>query len=74
MGNLMKITIEVKPNSKKEEIIKNNEGQLIVYVKENRIKGKANSAVLKLIKKHYGRPVKLVSGYKSKIKIIEIED
>jgi uncharacterized protein (TIGR00251 family) len=70
----MKITIEVKPGSKKEEIIECSEGHLIVHVKEKRIKGKANSAVLKLIKKQYDRPVKIVSGSKSRIKIIEIED
>ena len=44
-------------------------------VKEPPREGKANKAVIKVLAQHFGVPqnkVKILSGFKSKIKVIEI--
>ncbi len=70
----MRITVNVKAGSKKNEVIQGEGGRYIVRVKEQRKKGKANTAVLKLLKKYFGRQARLVSGMTSTTKIVEIED
>jgi len=62
--------IKVIPNSKKEKIIKSTE--LIVKVREPAKNGKANKAIIKLLSKYFGKKVRIVSGFKSKKKNIEI--
>jgi uncharacterized protein (TIGR00251 family) len=72
----MKIVVNVKPGSSKEKIEKNEEG-FLVYVKEPPVEGKANRAVIKLLAKSLGvsrEGIKILSGKKSKRKLIEIED
>ena len=72
----MKIQVKVKPNSRAEEV--NQEGDnFVVKVKEPPKEGKANQAVVKLLAQHFDVPksqVKIVSGFKSKNKVIEIAD
>ena len=70
----MRITVEVKAESREEGIDKLDEDHYLVKVKEPRRKGKANQAVLKLLKKHLGKQVFLVSGATSTTKIIEVEE
>ena len=69
---MKRIKIKVIPNSNRDSI----EGgdPLIVRVKEPAVKGKANKAVIKLLSKHFSSPVRIVSGAKSKEKIVEVED
>ena len=62
--------IKVVPNSSKQEVGEGN--PIIVRVKEKAEKGKANQAVLKLLRKHYGCDVSIVSGHKSSRKKIKI--
>jgi len=67
------IKIIVKSNSKKEEIEYDDEKNIyIVYVKSPAKENKANMDVIKLISKFSGKPVKIIKGLKSKIKIIDI--
>ena len=70
----MKIQVKVKPNSRTEEL--SQEGNdLVVKVKEPPREGKANQAVIKLLAQHFGVPqnqVKILSGFKSKNKVIEV--
>jgi len=72
----MKIQVKVKPNSKTEEL--SQEGNLfLVKVKEPPKEGKANQAVIKLLTQHFGvsqSQVKILSGLKSRNKVIEITD
>lgn len=68
----MRITIYVKTGSHDEGIELIEEGRYLVRVKEPRQKGKANQAALKLLKKHFGKQVNLVSGATSTIKIVEL--
>ena len=70
----MKVLIKVKPNSKDEGIAQ--EGDILtVRVRELPRDGKANQAVIKLLAQHFGIPrsqIKILSGLRSKNKIIEL--
>jgi uncharacterized protein (TIGR00251 family) len=68
----LRITVEVKAESREDGVEMLEEGRYLVKVKEPRQKGKANQAVLKLLKKHFGKQARLVSGATSSTKIIEI--
>jgi len=68
----LRITVEVKAGSREDGVEMLEEGRYLVKVKEPRQKGKANQAVLKLLKKHFGKQAILVSGATSSTKIIEI--
>lgn len=70
----MKIRVKVKPNSRTEEVIQEGD-DLTVRVKEPPKEGKANEAVIKLLAEHFGVPksqVRILSGFKSKNKVVEI--
>jgi uncharacterized protein (TIGR00251 family) len=70
----MKIQVKVKPNSRTEEVIQEGDS-FIVKVKEPPKEGKANQAVIKLLAAHFGVPqsqVRILSGFRSKNKVIEI--
>ena len=71
----MRINIKAKPNSKEEKVEKINESNYIVSVKEPPIKGKANGAIRNALAVYFkiaSSRIKIVSGYSSRNKIIEI--
>lgn len=72
-----KITVRVKPGSRKGPLIeKAADGSLVVYVREQAVEGKANEAVVKVLAEHFDVPkskIQLVAGQKSKIKHFEIQ-
>ncbi len=78
----MKIFVKVKPNSKKESFEKiepskkqRGEKHFQASVKEPPIKGKANTAVIKLVAEYFktsSSKIKIIAGRKSKQKVIEI--
>jgi len=70
----LRITVEVKAESREEKVERLDEGRYLVRVKEPRRKGKANQAVLKVLRKYFGGQVTLVSGVTSTVKIIEISE
>lgn len=73
----MKHTILVKPGSKKNEVIESLEGELIVRTTARAHDGEANKAVVQILAKYFkvGKTkIKIVSGEKSKRKIIEVEE
>ncbi len=70
----MKIQVKIKPNSKTEEVSREGDS-FIVKVKEPPKEGRANRAVIKLLAEHFGvsqGQVKILSGFKSKNKVVEI--
>ena len=69
---IKQIEIKVMPNSKADEIIEAE--PLIIRVKEPPTKGKANKAVIKLLSRYFKANVRIVSGARSKRKIVEIEE
>jgi len=71
----MKIIIKAKPNAKEEKVQKIDESNYLVFVKEPPVKGKANSAIIKLLAEYFKITpprINIVSGHASKQKIIEI--
>jgi hypothetical protein len=69
---MKRIEIKVVPNAAVEEIIEAN--PLIVKVKAPPTKGKANRAVIALLARYFNANVRIVSGTKSRRKIVEIEE
>ena len=70
----MIVTVDVKPGQREESVQKISEDHLLVKVKAPASKGKANKAVIKLLKHHFGCQVFLVSGHTSSRKIFEVEE
>lgn len=70
----MKIKIIVKTKSKNSKILGFDEEKkaYIVNVKSQPIEGKANKEIIKLFHKKFKKPIRIVSGLKSKEKILEI--
>ena len=72
----MKIQVKVKPNSRTEDVSREGDS-FIVRVKEPPREGKANQAVIRLLAEHLGVPrsrVKILSGFRSKNKVIEVAE
>lgn len=75
---MSKVSVQVKPGSKKGPAIQASlTGELLVYVREPAIDGKANKAVAKLLAEYFDVPkshVQIISGHKSKLKRFEIQN
>ncbi len=63
----MRITLKVKTKSGRSEIVDDT-----AYLKSEPEKGKANLELIKLASKHFKKPVKIVKGFTSKTKVIEL--
>ena len=70
----MKITVDVKAEAYEEKIEKLGEDWYLVRVKAPRKKGRANAAVLKLLRKHFRGNARIVRGLTSTRKIVVIEE
>ena len=70
------LRVNVKPNSKLQKIIENDEF-LTIYLKSKPIQNKANKELLKLLKNKLRglsiNNIKIISGFKSSNKVIEVE-
>lgn len=69
----MKIKIKTIPNSSQEKIEKIGESEYKVYLKKPAREGKANIVLVKLLKKYFGKSVRIISGETSRVKIVEVE-
>lgn len=69
----MKIKVKVKPNSGKQEIDE-KDGVYIVRLKSPPENNKANIELVKLLSRHFGKEVKIKSGFSSRKKIVEVFD
>jgi uncharacterized protein (TIGR00251 family) len=67
----MRMDVRVVANADKDEV-KGGEGLLTVRVKAPARDNNANLSVVKLLSRHFNRPVRMVSGFKSKRKVVEI--
>ncbi len=67
----MRLEIKVKTGSGKSEIIRKD--GYIAFLKSQPEHNKANLELVQLAKKHFKSEVRIVSGFKSKNKIIEID-
>jgi len=70
----MIIKVKAKPNSKEQEIIKISENEYKIALREKAEDNKANIELLKLLKRYFGKEVRIVKGLKSKNKIVEIKE
>jgi uncharacterized protein (TIGR00251 family) len=71
----MKIFVKAKPNSREEKVDKIDEQNYVVAVKEPPVQGKANNAIRNALAVYFkvgSSQVKIISGYISRNKIIEI--
>jgi hypothetical protein len=69
---MTKIEVIVKPNSPKNEIIKLSETKYKVSIKAKPKNNKANIALEKFLTKYFKKPVKIISGFSSKKKLIKL--
>jgi len=72
----MKIFVKAKPNAREEKVEKIDDSNYIVSVKELPIKGRANEAIRNALAVYFktgSSCVKIVSGFSSRNKIIEIK-
>lgn len=73
----MKITITVKTNTKQDKVEEISAGEFRVHVKAPPREGRANEAVIGALADHFGVPksrIAIVGGFKSKRKIISIQE
>lgn len=71
----MKIKVKVMPNSSKEEVVQQDVSKYIVRVRAPAQEGRANEAVLRVLAAHFKvsrSSIRIVSGFGSKHKIIEV--
>ena len=72
----MKIFVKAKPGAKKEFVEKIDETNFVVAVKEPAKEGRANWAVERALAQHFKvspSQVRIISGQKSRQKLVEIE-
>jgi uncharacterized protein len=72
----MQKQIKVKPNAKKQQLIAQADGSLMVYLKSSPVDGKANAELIQLLAKAFKVPKSCVTikwGLSSRNKLVEIE-
>jgi uncharacterized protein (TIGR00251 family) len=71
----MRLNIKVQPNSSKQTIQTSIDGKIQkVFLKKPAKDNKANIELEKFLSKHYKKKVKIVKGFTSKNKTIEIKN
>ncbi|MGE4107707.1 MAG: DUF167 domain-containing protein [Bacteriovoracia bacterium] len=73
----MKISVQVKTNSKVESVDRLPDGSYIVRVHVPPVEGKANERIRELLADYFNSPkggIELVSGFKGKHKIFSVRD
>ena len=71
-----KYTITVKPGSSQEKIVETTPSELAVYLHAQPHDGAANTALIKLLSKHFKVPktsITITHGTKSRTKTIEFQ-
>ena len=71
----MKITVRVKPNSRKDEVFAQEDGSFLVAVAVPPIEGRANVRLVEVLSKHFRKPkrsIQILSGLRGRQKIVEI--
>ncbi len=71
----MKISIRVKTNARKNEVVELEPGKYLVSVTAPPVEGKANEKIVEVLSEYFGRPkrcITIVRGGHSKEKVVEI--
>ncbi len=72
----MKLEIRVKLNSKKAEVVQNENEPLTVRVTARPIEGKANEQIIELLAEYFHKPkraISIIAGVRGKTKIVEVK-
>ena len=72
---MVKVKVKVVPNSKQQKVEKISEDEYKVYVKSPPTKGKANKELIEVLSDYFNvskSRIKIVSGFASREKIVEI--
>jgi len=72
----MKLTVKVKPNARKNEVNRAEDGTLTIFVTDPPRDGRANKKIIELLAEYLEKPkrcISIMAGFKSKNKIVEIE-
>jgi len=72
----MKLPVKIQPKSSKEAVEQLANGSYKIFVHSPPIDGKANTAVVEVLAKYFNvakSNVKIISGEKSRNKIVEID-
>lgn len=70
----MIIKIKVKPGSREQKIEKVSNKEYKISLKERAEDNKANIELLKLLKRYFNKPARIIKGLKSRNKVIKIQD
>jgi len=70
----MNIVVKVKTGKGKQEVIETTKDKYVVSLKSRPEDYKANIELIKLMKKELGKSVKMISGFQSKEKVLEVSD
>lgn len=70
----MRYVVKVHPSSKHVRIIHHNRGSspydMEIYIRERAENNEANKAIIKILSKEIGKPVRIIRGLKSKVKVV----
>ncbi len=73
----MKLTVTIKPNSTKGPLIElQDDGSLVVYIRQIAADNRANQALVALLAEHFGVPqtrITILRGHTSRHKLISID-
>jgi uncharacterized protein (TIGR00251 family) len=72
----MKKTVKVKPNSKKQAIVEEEDGSLTVHLKSPPVDGKANKELIEILAKNFGvtkSQITIQVGLSGRNKLVNIE-
>ena len=70
----MIIKIRVKPESREQKIEKISDSEYEINLKERAEDNKANIELLKLLKRYFNKQTKIIKGFRSRNKVIKIQD
>jgi uncharacterized protein (TIGR00251 family) len=71
----VRISVKVKPNSRRREVRRQEDGTYVVCVTAPPVEGKANEQLVELLAEHFGRPkrnITILHGISGKSKVVEI--
>ena len=72
----MKITVRVKPNARKDEVLIGEDGVYVVKVSVPPIEGRANERLVEILSDYFKKPKRAITilvGAHGKNKIVEIQ-
>jgi len=73
--NKMKnIKIKIHPNSSQEKVSVIDKNEYEIWIKEKPVEGKANIYLEKFLKRYFKKQVRIISGFNSRKKVVEVED